>query len=372
MEQIPLVDLQEQYINIQTDIDNAIKGVLISGNYILGRHVKSFEEKLAEYCGTKYAIGVGSGTDALVMALIALGIGQNDEVITSPFTFSATINAILRVGAKPVFVDIDNYSFNIDVTKIESKITDKTKAIMPVHIFGQATNMDEMLKICKANNLVIIEDAAQAIGSKFNNRMVGSIGEIGAISFYPSKNLGAYGDGGAILTSDEEIMSFIYAYRSQGAHRKGSGEYIGLNSRLDELQAAILQVKLNYLDGWINLRRNIATKYSEFFSSSPILPALETPGAYHTYNLYTVLVPEKRDVFVEYLKNSGISAKVYYSKPIYSQPVYKFLKGDNDNFPVCESVCERVVSLPCYPELSEEHQNIICEKALAFYAKGKD
>lgn len=367
MQNIPLVDLKAQYLNYQSEIDSAIKDVLVTGNYVLGEKVKSFENDLARYCNTKFAIGVGSGTDALVMALLALGIGENDEVITSPFTFSATINAILHVGAKPVFVDIEKRSFNLDTDRIEEKITDKTKAIMPVHVFGQTANMDEIQKLCQKHKLVIIEDAAQAIGARFNKNMAGSMGRIGALSFYPSKNLGAYGDGGAVLTSDKEIYDFICAYRVQGAKQKDNGEFIGINSRLDEIQAAILQVKLKYLDGWNILRRKIAQIYFDQLVASPVLPAVELLGAYHTYSVYTVLVPGNRDLFVNYMKENGIGVKVYYPRPIYSQPAYKFLKNKNDEFPNCESVCERVVSLPCYPELLEEAQFYICDKVIRFY-----
>lgn len=365
---VPFVNLGVQYKSIQTEIMDTIDTVLQRGDYILGESVSKFEQVLANYCGTKYAIGVGSGTDALVLSLLALGVQNHDEVITTPFTFPATINAIIRVGAVPIFVDIEQTTFNIDISKVEKKISPKTKAVLPVHLFGQACNLGGLKDLSLKHGLRLVEDAAQAIGAKFKTIKVGNSGDASAFSFYPTKNIGAYGDGGAVVTNSENVSDYVKTFRTQGARMKGFNEAVGLNSRLDELQAAILLVKFKYLDEWIGQRRKIAGNYTLELKNTPLICPVESIDAFHTYYQYTILVPFERDRLVRYLDDFGIQTKIYYPTPLYSQPAYTYLGYKAEEFPVCRYVCDHVLSLPCYPELTSDNQEYIIAKIRSFYS----
>ncbi|MCD6256786.1 DegT/DnrJ/EryC1/StrS family aminotransferase [Candidatus Aerophobetes bacterium] len=375
---IPLLDLKGQFKTIQDEIEKAVRDVLESGRYILGPNVEALEEEVANYCGASYAIGVASGTDALRLSLLALGIGEGDEVITTPFTFIATVEVITQVGATPVFVDIDEQTFNIDVDKIENAITSRTKAILPVHIFGHPVDMEKLLKIKEKYNILIIEDAAQAFGSECNLshdknqpqwKKVGSIGDAGCFSFFPTKNLGGAGDGGMVVTNSKDVAERLRLLRAHGGNSsKYSYNALGYNSRLDELQAAILRVKLKYVDKWINLRRERASLYNELFSDIPLrVPCCES-YAKHTFCVYTVKSP-LRDKLREYLQTEGIGTKIYYPIPVHLQIAYKNLNYREGGFPAAEKACKQVISLPIYPELEKDKIFYIAEKIKNFFKR---
>lgn len=355
---ISLLDLKAQYETIKDEIQGAMNEVLESSRFILGSNVKSLEEEISEYIGTKNAIGVANGTDALYLTLKAYGIGEGDEVITTPFTFFSTAETISNVGAKPVFVDIDLYTFNIDVKQIEGKITEKTKAIMPVHIFGQPADMDEIMEIAERFHLVIIEDACQAIGAEYKGRKVGSIGHAACFSFFPTKNLGGYGDGGMIVTNDDSIMEKIKMLRSHGQKVKYYNEILGYNSRLDEIQAAILRVKLRYLDMWNDARKEKASIYNGKIDNSIVRTPYQADNVKHIYHLY-IIQSEHREETIKYLKEMGISTGIYYPVPLHLQNVYKDLGYKDGDFPNSEYICERTFAIPLYPELTEEQQSYI-------------
>ncbi|WP_094548915.1 DegT/DnrJ/EryC1/StrS family aminotransferase [Petroclostridium xylanilyticum] len=384
---IPLLDLQKQYNSIKKEIDAAIKNVLSSGQYIMGPEVKYFEQEVAQFVGCKYAISCANGTDALVLALHALGIGKDDEVITTPFTFFATAEAISRVGAIPVFVDVRKDTYNIDSSKIENKITSKTKAIIPVHIFGQPAEMDSIVAIAEKYDLYIVEDACQAIGARYKGQRVGSIGDIACFSFFPTKNLGAFGDGGIITTNNERLNKIVRALRMHGSGNAGKNAFdimngiqeesqeietretiynptkyynylIGYNSRLDEIQAAILRVKLKYLEQWNAMRRQHAIYYNEKLkNTSLILPEVLT-DADSVYHLY-ILQTDRRDEIVSYLKQKGISAGIYYPVPLHLQKAYEHLGYSKGDLLVAEYLSKRTFALPLYPELTKEEQDYI-------------
>lgn len=373
---VPLLDLKPQYEQIKKEVEEAVKEVLHSGYYILGPNVKALEEEMAAYCGTKYAVGVASGTDALRLSLISLGIGEGDEVITAPFTFVATTEAIVQVGAKPVFVDIEEETFNIEPAKIEEVITEKTRAIIPVHLYGQSVDMEPIMRIAKKYNLKVIEDAAQAIGAEYGLKKVGSIGNIGCLSFFPTKNLGGCGDGGMVLTNDERIAEKIKSLRTHGTKSDYIYSVFGYNSRLDELQAAILRVKLKYLDKWIEMRRQKASLYNELFSSSPSGPSKgvkipqEAPYARHGYCVYTICTPE-REKLKEYLEAKGIGTKVYYPLPLHLQRVHKDLGYREGDFPLAEKASREVLSLPIYPELERDKIELVVKEISNFFLSAK-
>ena len=374
--QVPLLDLRSQYESIKDEINSAIEGVLSSGSYILGSNVRSVEDEVARYCGVKCAVGVASGTDALVLALKARGIGKEDEVITTPFTFFATAEAISQVGAKPVFVDIEEESFNIDPTKIEEKITEKTKAIIPVHLYGQSASMGPIMEITGRYNLHVIEDAAQAFGAEYNfsqsTKKVGSIGELGCLSFYPTKNLGGYGDGGMILTEDEEIAERLRILRVHGARALDLHSLAGYNSRLDELQAAALRVKLKHVDSWIEMRRQKASLYDELLSSLKgiVTVPYQAPYARHTFCAYTIRAAQ-RDKLRDYLTRKGIGTRVYYLLSLHLQEVYAHLGYKRGDFPLSEKASEEVISLPIYPELKKEQIELVAREIENFYCQKK-
>src|SRR5215210_6397359 len=350
-ELIPVLDLKPQYAAVKLNIQDAVTRVLDSGQFVMGPEVQAFERETALYLNTRYAISVNSGTDALFIGLRALGIGPGDEVITTPFTFFATAEAISHVGATPVFVDIERRTFNIDSELIEEKITPRTKAILPVHLFGQAADMAPILTLARKYDIMILEDVAQAFGGKYQGQKLGTIGDVGAFSFFPSKNLGACGDGGLIATNDTAVAEFARMLRVHGAKEKYRNEVVGYNSRLDELQAAILRVKLPYLDQWNAQRRRIAERYNELLEDVPdIATPIEAPYAEHVYHQYTVrILNQRRDEIKEKLLKAHISTAVYYPIPVHALPVYSDLQFD---LPQAWKAASEVLSLPFWPQIS--------------------
>ncbi|MCE5194911.1 MAG: DegT/DnrJ/EryC1/StrS family aminotransferase [Nitrospiraceae bacterium] len=348
---VPMVDLKKEFNNIRKEIFDIITEILESTHYILGAKGSELESKIAEYHGVGSALGVASGTDALHLAIESLGIGDGDEVITTPFTFFATSEAIIYTGATPVFVDIDPETLNIDVKKIEEKITARTKAILPVHIFGHPAEMNEIMRIAKKHNLKVIEDCAQSFGASVNGRKTGSFGDAGCFSFYPSKNLGAYGDGGMVTLNDPSLADTIKMLRNHGSKAAYRHETIGFNSRLDEIQAGILLVKFKRIDEYNKQRRNCAELYTKLISNKVKCPT-EKNGYYHVYHQYTIMSP-KRDEIQLKLKNAGISSVVYYPIPLHLQEALDFLGHKEGDFPVTEKAAKEVLSLPMYPSLEE-------------------
>ncbi len=358
---VPILDLKPQYNSIKTEIHEAIDRVLESGAFIMGPDVKLFEEEVAKYLGVKHAIGVNSGTDALVIGLKALGIGEGDEVITTPFSFFATAESISNVGAKPIFVDVEADSFNIDPTKIEAAITARTRAIMPVHLYGRAANMTAIMEIAAKHGLKVVEDCAQSFGSRFydannsslNGMQTGTIGEVGAYSFFPSKNLGTYGDGGLVATDDDNIAEVARMLRAHGAKKKYHNEILGYNSRLDTIQAAILRVKLPYIDKWNEGRRRVAQAYWDLLANVDGVIAPEVVDG-HVFHQYTIRVAGgKRDELAHALNEQGIGTMIYYPIPQDRLPVYL---GQYPVSAVSESLTGEVLSLPIWPELEVEVQ----------------
>ncbi|GAB1540319.1 DegT/DnrJ/EryC1/StrS family aminotransferase [Scytonema sp. NUACC21] len=355
---VPAFDIKQQYTNIEAEVSTAVLQVLASGRYIGGPIVESFEQRFAAYTGVSECVACNSGTDALYLALRAFDIGAGDEVITTPFTFIATAEVVSAVGAKPVFVDIDATTFNLDVEQILAAITPKTKAIIPVHLFGQPVDMTRLMEIAKSHNLVVIEDCAQSTGASWAGQKVGSIGHIGCFSFYPTKNLGGCGDGGAITTNNPEIAAKLRIIKEHGQRNRYHYEEIGVNSRLDAIQAAILQVKLPYLDIWNNQRRKVATRYHQSLSQlTNIITPQELAGGMGVWNQYTIRVlANQRDWLRNQLQLRGVNTMVYYPHPLHLQPVYESLGYQLGQLPVVEQACNEVVSLPMFPELSEEQQ----------------
>jgi len=365
---IPLLDLKAQHKIVGREISSAIEEVLKSGYYILGPNVRILEKEIAAYCGVKYAIGVASGTDALRLSLISIGLGKGDEVIVPPFTFISTVEVITQIGAHPVFIDIEEETFNIDTEKIEDAITEKTKAILPVHLYGHAAQMEKIISLAKKYNLKIIEDAAQALGTDclFSGIFykVGSLGDAGCLSFYPTKVLGACGDGGMVLTNNEEVAEKIRFLRAHGLDGDYSYCLSGYNSRLDELQGAILRVKLKYLDDWINMRRQNVHFYNELLASLPssgLKIPQEASYTRHNYGVYTIRSLQ-RDHLREYLTRRGIGTKVYYPLPLHLEEIHKGLGYRKGDFPVAEKASRQVLSLPIYPELSQDDIKLVTEE----------
>ncbi|MGF1488004.1 MAG: DegT/DnrJ/EryC1/StrS family aminotransferase [Prochloraceae cyanobacterium] len=374
---IPILDLKQQYQTLKDEIQTAVNAVLESGQFILGPDVECFEAEAAAYLGVKQAIGVNSGTDALVIGLRALNIGEGDEVITTPFSFFATAESISNVGAKPIFVDIEPNTYNIDPKAIEQQITSRTKAIMPVHLYGNPAAMAQIITIARANNLTIIEDCAQSFGAKYYGsctncqsdcqeevkqaiagKFTGAIGDVGAFSFFPSKNLGAYGDGGLIVTDDDEIAEKAKMLRVHGAKQKYRNEFFGYNSRLDSLQAAILRIKLKYIDNWNQQRRRVARTYNDLLAN---IDAIITPDLTegHVFHQYTIrFLNQKRDLIKQYLADRGIASMIYYPVPQDRLPVYQGKYSANS---VSDTLAKEVLSLPIWPELSETKIKIVVE-----------
>lgn len=348
---VPMVDLKRQFQGIKDEILGVLAEILESSHYILGSKVSEFEEKVADYHYVNNAIGVASGTDALHLSIDALDIGEGDEVITSPFTFFATVEAILYTGAVPVFVDVEPDTLNIDVKQIEAHITKKTKAILPVHLFGHPADMEKILEIAKKYRLKVIEDCAQSFGAELNGRKAGSFGDAGCFSFYPSKNLGGYGDGGMITLNNPKVAEKIRELRNHGSSGAYRHKRVGFNSRLDEIQAGILLVKFKHIDEYNSQRRRNATRYNALLSEKIICPT-EKEGAYHVYQQYTIM-SRKRNMIQQSLREKGISSVVYYPVPLHLQGALKFLGYQKGDFPVAEKAAREVLSLPMYPELEE-------------------
>jgi dTDP-4-amino-4,6-dideoxygalactose transaminase len=348
---IPQIDLVAQYRTIQTEIDAAIRQVLDSGHFILGPNVAALEREVASYLGVSHGVGVASGTDALVLALRALNIGQGDEVIVPAYTFFATAEAVLLVGATPVFVDIDPQTYCLNVRQLEASITAKTKAVIPVHLYGHPASMKPLLEHARSRGLRVIEDNAQAFGADYEGRKTGSLGDVGCISFFPSKNLGACGDGGMVVTNDPGLAERVRMLRTHGWRRKYEPEMVGYNSRLDEIQAAILRVKLRYIDQWNNRRRELALEYVEQLSSLDIGLPSETPGARHVYHLFVIRLKD-RDIVATSLKNAGISTAVYYPHPLHLLKACNHLGYVTGSLPVAENASRETLALPFYPEMT--------------------
>lgn len=371
---IEMVDLRNQYLSIRKEIDDAIDAVLKSTGFIRGKEVGEFECKLAGYLDGEFALGVGNGTDALQIAMMALGIGPGDEVITTSFTFIATAEAAALLGATPVFADIDPQTFNLDPSRIEELITDRTKAIVPVHLFGQPADMDPIMAIADRHGLAVIEDSAQAVGSEYNGKKTGFIGQIGCLSFFPSKNLGCYGDGGAVLTLDESLYRTMRMISNHGSEKKYHNEIVGINSRLDTVQAAILKVKLAHLDEYNAARRRAALRYNSHFEPCEFITAPHhAPDRTHVYHQYTIRVsaeiPGGRDALAQHLKKHEIPYAVYYPVPLHQLPVF----SDSDGRPCrrgdlteTEQAAREVISLPMHTELTEEQQEFIARTVVEF------
>jgi dTDP-4-amino-4,6-dideoxygalactose transaminase len=375
---IPMLDLKSQYSTIKDEVHTAITRVLDSQQFILGIEVEALEKELAEYCQCKYAFGVSSGTDALLLSLMAIGIQPGDEVITTPYSFFATSGSILRAGGVPVYVDIDPSTFNIQCDQIAAKVTSRTKAILPVHLAGQMANMEPIMEVAKRYSLYVIEDACQAIGATYNDKPAGSIGDLGCFSFYPSKNLGGYGDSGLVTCNDKELAEKVFMLRNHGQRTKYDNQYVGGNFRMDAIQAAILRVKLNHLDTWTESRRknaamyhhlftqnDIAVSYNEFGIANGIVIPSETGNGRHIYHLYMIRT-KNRDDLAAFLKSRGIASEIYYPIPLHLQECFKemgYKTGDN---PQSERAARETLSLPIYPEISSEMLNRVVNTIAEF------
>lgn len=358
---IPLVDLKAQYATIRTEIDAAVHRVLDETDFIGGSAVAEFEHSFASYCGTRSAVGLANGTDALQLSLLALGVRQGDEVITAVNTFIATSEAISAAGARPVFVDNDPQTYTIDVKKIEEKITPRTKAIIPIHLYGQPAAMDAINEIASHHKLAVLEDAAQAHGASFKGKTAGTLGRLASFSFYPGKNLGAYGDAGAVVTNDEVLANKVRMLANHGRLKKYEHEIEGYNSRLDTLQAAILSVKLRHLRAWTEKRQEHASTYTKLLArSANIVTPFVHPDATHVFHLYVIRV-QQREKVQQTLKESGIATGIHYPIPLHLQPAYKHLGLPLGSFPVAERFASEILSLPMYPELSTDQITFICE-----------
>ncbi len=361
---IPFVDLKAQYLSIREEIDSAVLKVLESTQFILGSEVAAFEQEFAEYCHVDYSIALNTGTSALHLALLAAGIGPGDEVITTPFTFIATVAAIVYTGATPVFVDIDPVSYTIDVTKIEQAITTKTKAILPVHLYGQPADMNPIIELARRHGLTVIEDAAQAHRAEYKGQRVGSIGDIGCFSFYPGKNLGAYGEGGAVVTNNPEYARTIKMLRDWGQEQRYHHLLKGYNYRMDGIQGAILRVKLGYLDTWTEARRAHAALYEEHLANSNVITPTVMPYSYHVYHVYVVRTT-RRNALQHKLQEQGIQTGIHYPIPVHLQQAYADLGYKVGDFPCAELAAKEVLSLPMYAELSSKEieivSTVVCE-----------
>jgi len=362
---VPLLDLKAQYATIKEQVLVAISEVLESQRCIGGPKVAELEEKIAAISDCKFAVGASSGTDAILNSLMSLDIGAGDEVITTPFTFFATVGCIVRAGAKPVFVDIDARTFNINAALIESAVTEKTKAIMPVHLFGQMADMDPIMAVADKYNIVVIEDAAQSITSTYKDRKAGSIGTVGCFSFFPSKNLGGIGDGGMIVTNDEQLYNRLFIMRNHGSEPKYYHKYVGANFRLDPIQAAALLVKLPHLEDWSEARRRNAAYYNEKFAGTAVKPPDINPDCVSIYNQYVIRVP-RRDEVVAHLKKNDIGCEIYYPVPIHLQECFRYLGYKEGDFPEAEKAAKEVMAIPIYPELTDEIKDYVADTIISF------
>lgn len=382
--QVPLLDLKAQYRTIKDEVKQAVDAVLESQHFIMGPQVKSLEEKVAAYTNSKHAIGCASGSDALLLSLMAMDIKPGDGVITTPYTFFATAGAISRLGAVPIFVDIDPKTYNIDPNRIEDAINRKgiygsrvtghgsrIKAVIPVHLYGQSADMDPIMDIAKRHNLVVIEDGAQAIGTEYKGRRVGSIGHFGCFSFFPSKNLGGFGDGGMVTTNDDQYAERLRVLRVHGSKPKYYHKFVGMNSRLDTLQAAVIEVKLRYLDKWSAARKSNADWYNNTFAKAglvdrQILTPCEVPGGRHIYNQY-VIRAKNRDGLMARFKEKGIGTEIYYPVPLHIQECFADLGYKAGDIPNSESAAKETMALPVYPELTAEQKEYVVETIKEFY-----
>lgn len=368
---VPLLDLKVQNDSLRPEIDEAIKKVLDSNGFILGAEVQALENELKDYCQTEFAVGCASGTDALLLALMAFDIGAGDEVITTPYSFFATASSITRLGAKPVFVDIDPNTYNLDVSQIEAKITEKTRAIQPVHLYGQCADMKPLLAISEKYNIPLVEDAAQAIGAEEDGRRAGDFGAIGCFSFYPSKNLGAMGDAGFMTTNDEELARKLFALRVHGSFERYYHKWVGLNSRLDAMQAAILRVKLPHLDAWTEARQKNAETYRKLFTDAGLTEQIVLPfereNVRHIYNQFVIRVPNRRDELRQFLTENEIGTDIYYPVSLHLQECFKYLDYKEADFPESERASRETLAIPIYPELKSEQQKFVVEKIARFF-----
>ncbi len=364
---VPFLDLKKQYSEIKDEIQAAVMSVVESGRYILGENVARLEEELASYCEGSFGVGVASGTDALFLSLRALDLHPGDEVITSPFTFIATAEAISYCGARPVFVDIDPETLNLDPEKIPAKITPKTRVILPVHLFGLAAEMAPIITLAQKYNLKIVEDACQAIGTTYKGKKAGSLGDAGCFSFFPTKNLGGFGDGGMVITSDEQLATRLRMLRNHGSAAQYHHDFIGHNSRLDEIQAAILKIKLRHLEKWIAIRQEHAAIYQESLKNLPVKCPVSPKNGRHTYHQYTILAKD-RDKLREYLAGKGIGTMVYYPIILPQQKVYAGMSSPGE-FPAAEKAQKEVLSLPISQEITTEQIKEVCQEISNFYDK---
>ncbi|HEY9072465.1 MAG TPA: DegT/DnrJ/EryC1/StrS family aminotransferase [Candidatus Ozemobacteraceae bacterium] len=363
---VPLLDLKPQYAQIKDKVVPEILAVMESQGFILGPRVEKMEQELATYTGAKYSVGVSSGTDALLLALMALQIGHGDEVITTPYSFFATAGAIARVGARAVFVDIEPDTYNIDATRIEAAITPRTKAILPVHLFGQCADMDAIMAVARKHKLPVIEDACQSIGSKFQNRQAGTIGDFGCFSFFPSKNLGCFGDGGLVTTNDDAHYQHVKKLRVHGGERQYHHLEVGINGRLDALQAAVISIKLPHLAAWTEGRRKNAARYNQLLAGNPsVRTPVEKPGRFHIYNQYVIHV-ERRDELKQFLTENEIGCAVYYPLSLHEQECFKSLGYRHGDFPHSEAAAQHTLALPVYSELPDGAIEFVAAKINEF------
>jgi dTDP-4-amino-4,6-dideoxygalactose transaminase len=374
---VPLLDLSEQNQKLRPEIEAALGRVLDTNAFILGDEVQALETELADYCGTKYAIGCASGSDALLLAMMALDVKPGDEVITTPYSFFATVSAITRLGAVPVFVDIDPLTYNLGVNQVEAKITKRTKAVQPVHLYGQCADMEALAEICGKHGVPIVEDAAQAIGAEERATCArratraGAKGAIGCFSFYPSKNLGGMGDGGFMTTNDDALAEKLFALRVHGSKERYYHKWVGLNSRLDSFQGAVLRVKLPYLDSWSNQRKTNADRYRDLFTNAGLTEQIAVPfereNCRHIYNQYVIRVPNKRDELRAFLTKNEIGTDIYYPVPLHLQECFAFLGYKKGDFPESERAADETLALPIFPELKEHQQEYVVEKIREFF-----
>ena len=367
---VPLLDLQAQYASLRVEMRPAIERVLESQRFVLGDEVRRLESSVAAYCQAKHAVGCASGSDALLLALMALDIKAGDEVVTTPFSFFATGSCIARLGARPVFVDVDRATYNIDVSQVADAITSRTRAIIPVHIYGQCAEMDPLLALGERHGIPIVEDAAQAIGATERGRRAGSMGAVGCFSFYPTKNLGGAGDGGIVTTNDEQLDQRLRRLRTHGGITEYMHTEVGINSRLDELQAAVLNVKLPHLDEWSDGRAQRAAVYSQLISEADLSFEVTTPfvrpDCRHIFHQYVIRVPRYRDALMEHLKQRGVGTKVYYPIPLHLQDCFSYLGYKEGAFPEAERAATETFALPAYPEVSEAQQAYVVDSIKSF------
>lgn len=368
---VPLLDLTEQNRTLRPEIEAALGRVLDTNGFILGGEVKALEDELAAYCGSRFAIGCASGSDALLLALMALDVKPGDEVITTPYSFFATVSAITRLGAVPVFVDIEPDTYNIDISQIERKITGRTKAIQPVHLFGQCADMRALRAISEKHSIPVVEDAAQAIGADEDGKKAGTMSEIGCFSFYPSKNLGGMGDGGFMTTDDERLAEKLFALRVHGSKERYYHKWVGLNSRLDGFQGAVLRVKLPHLDSWSDRRRQNANLYRQLFTDAGLAEFVGLPfereNVRHIYNQFVVRIPGRRDDLREFLLEKGIGTDIYYPVPLHVQECFEFVGYKNGDLPEAERAAAETLALPIFPELTPEQIEYVVSSVAEFF-----